>query len=99
MLGVLNLGVSRCSYFLLDFSLSQYQPLHFLQSSFLIEALLSLIYSNTMKVVAAYLLAVLGGNTSPSADDVKNILSSVGAEADGDRIELLIVPSERQRYH
>ncbi|KAK9938774.1 hypothetical protein M0R45_015495 [Rubus argutus] len=43
-----------------------------------------------MKVVAAYLLAVLGGNTSPSADDVKNILNSVGAEADGDRIELLL---------
>ncbi|KAL0460079.1 UNVERIFIED_CONTAM: 60S acidic ribosomal protein P2 [Sesamum latifolium] len=43
-----------------------------------------------MKVVAAYLLAVLGGNTSPSADDLKDILSSVGAEADDDRIELLL---------
>ncbi|KAJ0816444.1 putative ribosomal protein P2 [Helianthus annuus] len=30
-----------------------------------------------MKVVAAYLLALLGGNTSPSADDLKNILGSV----------------------
>lgn len=29
-----------------------------------------------MKVVAAYLLAVLGGNTSPGADDVKSILNS-----------------------
>ncbi|KAE8038773.1 hypothetical protein FH972_011249 [Carpinus fangiana] len=43
-----------------------------------------------MKVVAAYLLAVLGGNTSPSAEDVKNILGSVGAEADEDRIELFL---------
>ncbi|PIN16825.1 60S acidic ribosomal protein P2 [Handroanthus impetiginosus] len=43
-----------------------------------------------MKVIAAYLLAVLGGNVSPSADDVKDILSSVGAEADDDRIELLL---------
>ncbi|XP_020552528.1 60S acidic ribosomal protein P2B-like [Sesamum indicum] len=43
-----------------------------------------------MKVVAAYLLAVLGGNTSPSADNLKDILSSVGAEADDDRIELLL---------
>ncbi|KAL0369555.1 UNVERIFIED_CONTAM: 60S acidic ribosomal protein P2 [Sesamum angustifolium] len=43
-----------------------------------------------MKVVAAYLLAALGGNTSPSADDLKDILSSVGAEADDDRIELLL---------
>ncbi|PRQ31264.1 hypothetical protein RchiOBHm_Chr5g0033571 [Rosa chinensis] len=43
-----------------------------------------------MKVLAAYLLAVLGGNTSPSADDVKKILGSVGADADSDRIELLL---------
>lgn len=27
-----------------------------------------------MKVVAAYLLAVLGGNAAPSADDLKGIL-------------------------
>ena len=31
---------------------------------------------STMKMIAAYLLAVLGGNTSPTADDVKNILES-----------------------
>ncbi|MBA0673147.1 hypothetical protein Goklo_024822 [Gossypium klotzschianum] len=29
-----------------------------------------------MKVVAAYLLAVLGGNASPSADDLKVIFCS-----------------------
>lgn len=29
-----------------------------------------------MKVVASYLLAVLGGNTTPSADDLKHILGS-----------------------
>ncbi|MED6119119.1 hypothetical protein PIB30_008928 [Stylosanthes scabra] len=43
-----------------------------------------------MKIIAAYLLAVLGGNTSPSADDIKNILSSVGAECDDDKLELLM---------
>ncbi|KAL1811210.1 hypothetical protein DCAR_0623336 [Daucus carota subsp. sativus] len=43
-----------------------------------------------MKVVAAYLLAVLGGNTCPTNDDIKNILGSVGADADDDRIELLL---------
>lgn len=43
-----------------------------------------------MKVIAAYLLAVLGGNTSPSSDDIKDILGSVGAEADDDRIDLLL---------
>jgi len=29
-----------------------------------------------MKIIAAYLLAVLGGNAVPSADDIKTILSS-----------------------
>ncbi|KAG5577968.1 hypothetical protein H5410_058102 [Solanum commersonii] len=43
-----------------------------------------------MKVIASYLLAVLGGNTSPCAADLKKILASVGAEADDDRIELLL---------
>ncbi|XP_050243519.1 60S acidic ribosomal protein P2-like isoform X2 [Quercus robur] len=43
-----------------------------------------------MKVIAAYLHAVLGGNTTPSAEDIKNILGSVGAEADDDKIELLL---------
>ncbi|XP_022730060.1 60S acidic ribosomal protein P2B-like [Durio zibethinus] len=43
-----------------------------------------------MKVIAAYLLAVLGGNPSPSANNLKDILGSVGAEADDDRIELLL---------
>ncbi|KAL6196523.1 hypothetical protein ACLB2K_032138 [Fragaria x ananassa] len=43
-----------------------------------------------MKVIAPYMLAVLGGNTSPTADDVKKILGSVGAEADNDRIKLLL---------
>ncbi|XP_076893983.1 large ribosomal subunit protein P2-like [Bidens hawaiensis] len=43
-----------------------------------------------MKVVAAYLLALLGGNTTPSAEDLKNILGSVGADADDDKIELLL---------
>ncbi|KAM1234737.1 hypothetical protein ACFX2J_004286 [Malus domestica] len=42
-----------------------------------------------MKVIAAYLLAVLGGKNTPSANDLKDILASVGAEADDDRIQLL----------
>ncbi|CAL1373113.1 unnamed protein product [Linum trigynum] len=43
-----------------------------------------------MKVIAAYLLAVLGGNNAPSAADVKKILGCVGADAEDDRIELLL---------
>ena len=40
--------------------------------------------------MAAYLLAVLGGNVSLCADDLKSILGSVGAGADDDGIELLL---------
>ena len=43
-----------------------------------------------MKHLAAYLLLGLGGNTSPSASDVKGVLESVGIEADDDRLEKLI---------
>ncbi|KAL5081884.1 hypothetical protein RYX36_010305 [Vicia faba] len=43
-----------------------------------------------MKVIAAYLLAVLGGNAAPSAADIKKILASVGIEAEDSNIELLI---------
>ncbi|KAF3651753.1 60S acidic ribosomal protein P2-3 [Capsicum annuum] len=43
-----------------------------------------------MKVIATYLLAVLGGSTNPTAEDLKAILSSVGAEAEDSKIELLL---------
>ena len=43
-----------------------------------------------MKHLAAYLLLGLGGNTSPSAKDVKGVLESVGIEADDDRLDKLI---------
>ncbi|KAG8068485.1 hypothetical protein GUJ93_ZPchr0005g15149 [Zizania palustris] len=43
-----------------------------------------------MKLIAAYLLAVLGGNTSPTAEDIKNILESVGVEANEERLEFLL---------
>ncbi|CAI9088196.1 OLC1v1022461C1 [Oldenlandia corymbosa var. corymbosa] len=43
-----------------------------------------------MKVIAAFLLAALGGTTAPSADDIKKILGAVGAEAEDDKISLLL---------
>ena len=43
-----------------------------------------------MKHLAAYLLLGVGGNTSPSANDIKGILSSVGVEADDKRLEKLL---------
>ncbi|KAL8730630.1 MAG: hypothetical protein Q9166_003943 [cf. Caloplaca sp. 2 TL-2023] len=47
-----------------------------------------------MKHLAAYLLLSLGGNTSPSAEDVKGVLSSVGIDADSDRLDKLITELE-----
>jgi len=43
-----------------------------------------------MKYLAAYLLLALGGNDAPSAEDVRTVLSSVGAEVDSDRLDKLI---------
>jgi large subunit ribosomal protein LP2 len=43
-----------------------------------------------MKHLAAYLLLTLGGNTSPSAADIKAVLESVGIEADNERLEKLL---------
>ncbi|XP_071762424.1 uncharacterized protein LOC139917235 isoform X3 [Centroberyx gerrardi] len=43
-----------------------------------------------MRYVAAYLLAVLGGKANPSAQDIKDILGSVGIEADDERLNKVI---------
>lgn len=43
-----------------------------------------------MKHLAAYLLLGLGGNTSPSASDIKEVLSAVGIEADDERLNALL---------
>lgn len=39
-----------------------------------------------MRYIAAYLLAVLGGNDSPGSKDLKKILDSVGIETDDERM-------------
>ncbi|KAI0693204.1 60s acidic ribosomal protein-domain-containing protein [Cerioporus squamosus] len=43
-----------------------------------------------MRHLAAYLLLQIGGNTSPSAADIKKVLGAVGIEADDERLEKLI---------
>lgn len=50
--------------------------------------------TKTMKHVAAYLMLVLGGNSSPTADDVSSALSSVGIESDTDSLSKLIAELE-----
>ncbi|EIE83553.1 hypothetical protein G6F46_009340 [Rhizopus delemar] len=43
-----------------------------------------------MKHLAAYLLLVAGGNATPSNEDIKKLLASVGAEADAARLDSLL---------
>lgn len=56
----------------------------------IVAQLTSRSHTATMKHLAAYLLLGIGGNTSPSADDIKGVLSAVGIDADDDRLEKLI---------
>ncbi|XP_053660553.1 60S acidic ribosomal protein P2 [Anopheles marshallii] len=43
-----------------------------------------------MRYVAAYLLAVLGGNAAPSNSDIEKILSSVGIDVDSARVTKVV---------
>ncbi|EEQ38888.1 hypothetical protein EJF18_30269 [Clavispora lusitaniae] len=43
-----------------------------------------------MKYLAAYLLLVQGGNTSPSASDISALLETVGVEVEESRISTLL---------
>jgi large subunit ribosomal protein LP2 len=43
-----------------------------------------------MKHLAAYLLLGLGGNSNPTAKEIKKVLASVGIETDPDRLEKLL---------
>ncbi|KAI9252151.1 60s acidic ribosomal protein-domain-containing protein [Sporodiniella umbellata] len=47
-----------------------------------------------MKHLAAYLLLNAGGNTTPSNDDIKKLLGSVGVEADASRLDALLKAME-----
>lgn len=42
-----------------------------------------------MKYLAAYLLLVAGGNATPAAADIKNLLGSVGVEVEDERVAAL----------
>ncbi|XP_044738207.1 60S acidic ribosomal protein P2 [Chrysoperla carnea] len=43
-----------------------------------------------MRYVAAYLLVALGGKDSPSAGEIEKVLSSVGIEADSEKLNKVI---------
>merc|ERR1711993_187306 len=48
------------------------------------------LFSIKMRYVAAYLLSALGGNESPSTDDIKTILESVGVGYDEERAQIVV---------
>lgn len=60
----------------LRFSSSSSSSLFVYSYLFLQTLLITVCNFRKMKVVAAYLLAVLGGNNTPSTDDIKEILGS-----------------------
>ena len=43
-----------------------------------------------MKYIAAYTLLVLGGKATPSAEDVKGVIESVGGEVDMDAVQKMV---------
>lgn len=52
-----------------------------------------------MRYVAAYMLAVLGGNASPKASDVESILGSVGIDADAEKVRILHLRKDMPREY
>ena len=52
-----------------------------------------------MKYIAAYALLVLGGNASPSADDVSRVLKSVGIDSESEKLDSLMKNLEGKKLH
>ena len=46
-----------------------------------------------MRYVAAYLLAVLGGNSNPGKEDITGILESIGLDVDDERLSKVALRS------
>jgi len=52
-----------------------------------------------MRYLSAYMLSVLGGKEQPSAEDLKQILSSVGIDFEKDKAERVIKALKGQDVH
>merc|ERR1719413_156083 len=52
-----------------------------------------------MKYLGAYLMAVIGGKQSPSADDVKEILEAGGIEFEQEMLDRLIEKMDGKQAH
>jgi large subunit ribosomal protein LP2 len=51
-----------------------------------------------MKVIAAYMLCVLGGKDKPTVEEVQQVLKSVGSDVPDNEIQKLVDTMERQEY-
>ena len=51
-------------------------------------------YYRKMKHLAVYMMLVIGGNASPSKEDVSKALSAVGIEADDERLSKMMADLE-----
>ncbi len=57
------------------------------------------VIKDQMKYFAAYTLLVLGGNASPSADDIKKVIEATGGDCDAEVAEKVVSElSSKVRY-
>lgn len=49
-----------------------------------------IVYFQRMRYVAAYMLAVMGGNDNPTAKDIERIVGSVGIECEPDKLAIVL---------
>jgi len=61
--------------------------------------ILTLLYFNIMKYLAAYALLVLGGNAEPTGDDVKKVLSEIGSNSEEPKILALLAAVKGKKLH
>ena len=52
-----------------------------------------------MKLIAAYVLLLVGGNAAPTAEDVTNLITSVGGEVDAEKLTAFLGDLEGKDIH
>ena len=52
-----------------------------------------------MNHLAAYALLVLGGNESPSADDIAKVMKGAGAQPNPESIKVLLESGKGKKFH
>lgn len=52
-----------------------------------------------MKLLAAYVLLLLGGNEAPTAENISALIASVGGEVDEEKLTILLSDLEGKDIH